>query len=106
MGSKGVIGDSNSSQSEEKKTMGGHIFSSIGPHNRPHEFQSTPIPTTPKFLIPEENPNIQFEPDTTVKEWGKLDEDCKRSVPFDQYFLAEKKLKNKEGNKYIYKKKT
>ena len=28
LGSKGVIGDSNSLQSKEKKTMGGHIFSS------------------------------------------------------------------------------
>ena len=35
-GRKGVIGDSSSSQSEEKKTMGEHIFSRIGPHNRPH----------------------------------------------------------------------
>ena len=32
-GSKlGVIGDSSSSQSEEKKTMGEHIFSRTGPH--------------------------------------------------------------------------
>ena len=38
-GSKlGLIGDSSSSQSEEKKTMGEHIFSRIGAHNRTHEF--------------------------------------------------------------------
>ena len=52
LGSKGVIGESSSSQSEEKKTMGEHIFSRTGPHNRPHEFESTPRPTAPKFLIP------------------------------------------------------
>ena len=107
LGSKlGVIGDHSSSQSEEKKTMGVHIFSRKIPHNRPHEFRSTPSPTAPKFLVPKEEPNIQLELATMAKEWDKLDEDCKRSVPFDQYFLAEKKLKNKEGNKYIYKKKT
>ena len=39
------------------------------------------------------------------KEWDKLDEDCKRSVPFDQYFLAANKLKNKEANKSLYKNK-
>ena len=33
LGSKGVIGDSSSSQSEEKKTMGGHFFTSIDPMN-------------------------------------------------------------------------
>ena len=38
-GSKlGVMGDSSSSQSEEKKTMSEHIFSRAGPYNRPHEF--------------------------------------------------------------------
>ena len=38
-GSKlGVMGDSSSSHSEEKKTMGEHIFSRTGPHNRSHEF--------------------------------------------------------------------
>ena len=41
-----------------------------------------------------------------AKEWDKLDEDCKISVPFDQYFLAATKLKNKEDNKSLYKKKT
>ena len=36
-GSKlGVIGDSSSSQLGENKTMGEHIFSRIGPHNRPN----------------------------------------------------------------------
>ena len=38
MGSKGIIRDSGSSQSTEKKAMGEHIFSQIGPHNRPNEF--------------------------------------------------------------------
>ena len=52
-GSKlGVIRDSSSSQSEEKKTMGEHIFSRTGPHNRPHEFTITPRPTKPKFIVP------------------------------------------------------
>ena len=52
-GSKlGLMGDISSSQSEEKKTMGEHIFSRTRPHNRPHEFQSTPRPIAPKFLIP------------------------------------------------------
>ena len=37
-GSKGVIGDSSSSQSEEKKTMGEHIFSRTRRHNTAHEF--------------------------------------------------------------------
>ena len=46
------IGDSSSSQSKEKKTMGEHIFSRTRPHNRPHEFQITPMPNTPKFIIP------------------------------------------------------
>ena len=46
-GSKlGIMGDSSSSQSEEKKTMGEHIFSRTGHHNTPHEFQSTPSTTT------------------------------------------------------------
>ena len=35
-GSKGVIGGSISSQLEENKTMGGNIFSSTVPHNRPN----------------------------------------------------------------------
>ena len=38
-GSKlGVIGDSSSSQSEEKKTMGEYILSRTRTHNRPDEF--------------------------------------------------------------------
>ena len=40
-----------------------------------------------------------------AKEWNKLDEDCKRSVPFDQYFLATKNIKKKEDNKSLYKNK-
>ena len=76
-GSKGVIRDSNSSQSEEKK-MGEHIFSRTGPHNRTHEFQRTPRPNAPKFIIPKEYPNIQLELATMAKEWDKLDEDCKK----------------------------
>ena len=51
-GSKGVIGDSSSSQSGEKKTMGEHILSRTGPHNRPHEFHRKPRPTGTKFIIP------------------------------------------------------
>ena len=50
MASKGIIGDSGSSQSIEKKTMGERIFSRTGPHNRPHKFQSTPWPTAPKLI--------------------------------------------------------
>ena len=64
--------------------MGEHIFSRKGPHNRHHEFQSTPRPTKPKFIIPKEDPNIHLELATMTKEWDKLDEDCKKSVPFDQ----------------------
>ena len=52
MGSKGITGDSGSSKSVEKKTMGEHIFSKKRPHNRPHELQSTPRPTAPKFITP------------------------------------------------------
>ena len=37
MGSKGIMGDSGSSKSAEKKTMGEKIFSKTRPHNRPHE---------------------------------------------------------------------
>ena len=37
MGSKGIIGDSGSSQSTEKKKMGEHIFSRTRTHNIPHE---------------------------------------------------------------------
>ena len=95
MGSKGIIGDSGSSQSAKKKTMGEHILSRTGPHNRPHEFQSTPSPTTPKIFIPEEETNIQFEIDTITKEWSKLDEECRRSVTFEKYFTMENNLKNK-----------
>ena len=84
-GSKlGLMGDSSSSHSEENKTMGEQIFSRTGPHNRPHEFQSTPRSTTPKFLIPKEETNIQFEIDTITKEWAKLDEECRRSITFEQ----------------------
>ena len=39
LGSKGVIGGSSSSQSEEKKTMGGNIFSRLRIHNKPRKFQ-------------------------------------------------------------------
>ena len=102
---KRVIGDRSSSQSEEKKTMGGSIFSSTRHHNIPHEFHSTSNPTAPKFLIPKEDPNIQLELATMEKEWDKLDEDCKQSVPFDQYFLVANKIKKKEDNRYIYQQK-
>ena len=85
--------------------MGEHIFSRTRRHNRAHEFQRTSRPTSPKFIVPKEEPNIQLELATMAKEWNKLDEDCKRSVPFDQYFLAANKLKKKEGNKSLYKKK-
>ena len=40
-----------------------------------------------------------------AKEWDTLDENCKISVPFDQYFLAAKKLRKNEYNKYLYKNK-
>ena len=60
-GSKlGLMGDSSSSHSEEKKTMGEQIFSRTRPHNRTYEFQRTSRPTAPKFLIPKEETNIQF----------------------------------------------
>ena len=85
--------------------MGEHIFSRAWPHNRPHEFQSTPRPTAPKFLVPKQDSNIQLELATMEKEWDKLDEDCKRSVPFDQYFFVANKLKKNENNKTLYKKK-
>ena len=101
MGSKGIIGDSGSSQSAEK---GEHIFSWTGTHNRPHEFHSTPRPTAPKFIIPKEETNIQFEIDTITKEWAKLDEEC-RSITFEQYFTMENKLKKKEDNKSLHKNK-
>ena len=96
------MGDSSSSHSEEKKTMGENIFSRIGPHNRTHEFQSTPRPTAPKFLIPKEETNIQFEIDTITKEWAKLDEECRRSITFEQYFTMENKLKKKEDNNSLH----
>ena len=102
MGSKGIMGDSGNSQLAEKKTMGEHIFSRIGAHNRPHEFNITPRPTAPKFLIPKEETNIQFEIDTITKEWAKLDQECRRSIKFEQYFTMEKKLKNKEDNKSLH----
>ena len=85
--------------------MSEHIFSRIGPHNRPHEFHSTPRSTIPKFLIPKEETNIQFEIDTITKEWAKLDEECRRSITFEQYFTMENKLKNKEDNKSLHKNK-
>ena len=96
MGSKGIMGDSGSSKSAEKKTMGENIFSQTRPHNRPHELQSTPRPNAPKSLTPKEDTNIQFEIDTITKEWAKLDEECRRSITFQQYFTMENKLKNKE----------
>ena len=37
-----------------------------------------------------------------AKEWDKLDEDCKKSVSFDQYFIAANKLKKNEDNKSLY----
>ena len=40
-----------------------------------------------------------------TKEWNKLDEDCKKSLPFDQYFIVASKLKKKEDNKSLYKNK-
>ena len=98
------MADSSSSHSEEKKTMGGIFFSRTGPHNRPHEFQSTPRPKSPKFFIPKEEANIQFEIDTITKEWAKLDEECRRSITFEQYFTMENKLKKKEDNKSLHKK--
>ena len=52
MGSKGIIGDSGSSQSAEKKTMSERIFSQMGSHNRTHEFYITPRHTVHKFIIP------------------------------------------------------
>ena len=52
MGGKGIIGDSGSSQSTKKKTMGEHIFSRTGSHNRPYEFQITPRPSVPNLLFP------------------------------------------------------
>ena len=85
--------------------MGEHILSRIGPHNRPHEFHNTPRNAETKFIIPKEEPNIQLELATMEKEWDKLDADCKRSVPFDQYFVAANKLKKKEDNKSLYKNK-
>ena len=67
-GSKlGVMGDNSCSQSEERKTMGEHIFSRTRPHNRPHEFQIIPRRTAPKFLVPKEDPNIQLELATMEK---------------------------------------
>ena len=52
MGSKGITGDSGSSKSAEKKTMGEHIFSETRTHNRPNELHITPRPNAPEFLIP------------------------------------------------------
>ena len=98
MGSKGITWDSGSSILEEKKTMGEHIFSQKIPHNRTHELHITKIPNTPKFLTPKEDTNIQFEIDTITKDWAKLDEECRRSIKFEQYFTMAKKFRKKEGN--------
>ena len=63
------------------------------------------MPTTPKFNVPKEEPNVQLELATMEKECDKLDEDCKRSVPFDKYFIAANKHKKKEDNNSLYKNK-
>ena len=31
-----------------------------------------------------------------------MDKDCKKSIPFDQYFIVANKLKNKEDNRSLY----
>ena len=68
MGSKGITGDSGSSKSTEKKTIGEHIFSQTRTQYRTHELQIRPRPTAPKFLTPKEDTNIQFEIDTITKD--------------------------------------
>ena len=40
-----------------------------------------------------------------TQEWDKLDEECRRSMTFEQYFTMENKLKKKEENKSLHKKK-
>ena len=101
MGSKGITRDSGGSKLVENKTMGEHIFSQTRPHNRTHELYITPRPTTPKFITPKEDTNIQFEIDTITKDWAKLDEERKRSITFEQYFTMENKFRKKEGNKSL-----
>ena len=102
MGSKGITRDSGSSKSTEKKTMGEHIFSQTRPHNRPNELHIKPRPNADKFINPKEDTNIQFEIDTITKDWAKLDEECRRSVTYKQYFTMENKFRKKEGNKSLY----
>ena len=50
LGGKSTPGSSNSSPHDEKKTHGEAIFSTIGPHNRPHEFKNQTGPKIPNFL--------------------------------------------------------
>ena len=36
------------------------------------------------------------------KEWNRVDEDCKKILPFDQYFIVANKLKKKEDKRSLY----
>ena len=91
LGVKDGEGSSIGSQYEERKVMGGSVFSKTGPHNRPLEFREEqklhPRPTMPKFVeTPKEDPEAQAETIATWEEkfsvYQYLSEECRRALPF------------------------
>ena len=84
-------GSSIGSQCEERKIMGGAIFSKTGPQNRPLECRDEPKfhpwPTMPKLIeTPKQDHEEQVETIATWEEkffvYQSLSEECRKNIPF------------------------
>ena len=65
-----------------------------GPHNRPHDFKNQTIPTIPKFLESKENLYTPYGMKEAIDGWKQLSEECRKNMPFDQFFKVSRKLKS------------
>ena len=93
LGGKLETRGSSRSHHQEKNTYGETIFSKIGPHNLPHEFKNQTIPKNPMFLESKENLDIAYDMKYAIDEWQQLSEECKKTLPFNQFLKVYRKLK-------------
>ena len=94
LGVKDGEGRSIGSQCEERKVMGGSIFSKTGPQNKPIEYRYEPKLqprlTMPKFVeTPKEDHEAQVENIASWEEkfyvYQSLSEECRRTFPFKDF---------------------
>ena len=93
LGGKSTPRSSSSSPHNEKRTNGEAIFSKIGPHNQPHEFNNQNKSEIPKFLESKEVLYTTYDVREATNDWQQLSDECRNVLPFDKFIRAYLKFK-------------